>query len=659
MAKRRKTKKGGAFAPLIAFLSKKRPRRRRKTAHSGWPLYIRWGLTAGCWIGVAGFIFLIWCAWDLPGTWHSPAMPSRHAITLLDEEDGIIARFGDLRGDNIRVADLPPYVRETVLATEDRRFYDHFGIDPLGILRAMGVNLLAGEFRQGGSTITQQLAKNLFLTQQKTLRRKAQEAILALWLETQFTKDEILSAYLNRVYFGAGAYGIDAAANVYFNKRAVALDRWETAVLIGLLKAPSRYSPSSNPDQAAQRARVVLSALEDAGYITPEKRDQLARRDLAFVRKQDATGASLYFADWILEQLADYVTILDDDIIVRTTLAPALQKTATERAVAFVAQRGPKEAFAQTAVTVLLPDGAVKAMVGGVNYRQSQFNRATQAKRQPGSAFKPFVYLAAIEGGAEPDDVIEDTPLTQGQYRPENFGRKYHGAVTLADALAFSLNSVAVRLAQRTGISAVIDVARRFGISSDLRPDMSLALGSSEVTPLELTAAYAALANGGFRIEPYAITRIENKQGLIIYQHEAQAFARAASPRDVATLKTMMEGVVERGTARGAFIPNAHIAGKTGTSEGSRDAWFIGFTDDIVGSVWVGNDDNSPMNDVTGGGAAAYLWREVLGDTLARHPLSYHPPRGLKGSNFLDDILNDWTEGRFKGDKSGKTHFNP
>lgn len=662
MAKRRTSKKAGFLSGISAFLKKKTQRRKKrsgKSADTKLGLLFRWGLTAGCWISVAVFFFLIWCAWDLPGTWRAPSLPQRHAITLLDEEDGIIARFGDMRGDNIRVAELPSYVRETVLATEDRRFYEHFGVDPWGIARAMGINIISGQFRQGGSTITQQLAKNLFLTRQKTLTRKVQEALLALWLETRFSKDEILSAYLNRVYFGAGAYGIDAAAQVYFSKRAGQLDPWETAVLIGLLKAPSRYSPSSNPELAAKRAQVVLSALEDAGYITPERRKQLAKRDLSFVRKQDATGSSLYFADWILEQLGDYIAVLDDDIVVKTTLSSPLQKNAAEKTAAFIADRGAKENFSQAAIVVLLPDGQIKAMVGGANYRQSQFNRATQAKRQPGSAFKPFVYLTALEKGVKPDDIIDDAPISEGRYRPENFGRKYHGRVTVADALAFSLNTVAIRLAQMTGLSAIIDTARRLGITSNLRPDLSLALGSSEVTPLELTASYAAIANGGFRIEPYAIAEIMNKSGQTIYHREPPVFAVATSGQNIALLRNMMEGVVERGTGRAAFIQGAGIAGKTGTSEESRDAWFIGFTGNIVGGVWLGNDDSTPMNDVTGGGGAAHLWRDIMGTVIGSNEQpAYHPPKGLKGSSLFD-LFDLWPRGSFKGSSGDKPRFNP
>ncbi len=606
-----------------------------------WPSLIHTGFLAGIWGGIVLFFFLLYCAWDLPGTWKSPVMPEKNAITVLDEKGKVLARFGDIRGENINVAKLPAYVREAVLAIEDRRFYEHAGIDPWGILRAMAANILAGRFVQGGSTVTQQLAKNLFLSRDKTIKRKAQEAILALWLEHEFTKDEILSAYLNRVYFGSGAYGIDAAARIYFGKNASRLTLWETAVVIGLLKAPSRYSPASNPDLAAQRARVVLGAMVDAGYMTETKKAGVVETDLALVPRVDASGMQLYFADWVLEQIGEYVTVLDEDIVVKTTLSSEMQALSSSKISGFVTARGKDGRFGQAAFLAMLPDGAVKAMVGGVDYRQSQFNRTTQARRQPGSAFKPFVYLAALEKGFSADDKMEDRPIDDGKYRPQNFDGKYKGRVTLEQALAHSLNSVAVRLARDTGLAAVINAARRLGVASPLRADLSLALGSSEMTMLELVSGYAAFANGGAAIAPYAIVEIENKNGHVLYRREIPAFDRAADRGDINALVRMMEGVVAFGTGRAAQIPGYGVAGKTGTSEASRDAWFIGFTDDVVAGVWLGNDDNSPMQDVTGGSAAAHLWREVMAPALDKGVIRYRPAWGLKGGG----IFGFWRDG--------------
>ena len=483
----------------------------------------------------------------------------------------------------------------------------------MGILRAMVINLWYGEVRQGGSTLTQQLVKNRFLSADRTFRRKMQELILAFLLEQRYSKAEILAAYLNSVYFGAGSYGVAAAAQEYFGKKPAELSLRESALLAGLLRAPSHYSPKNDPNSAAQRTELVLDAMVDAGFLSSTERKALSEQAPPPRRKPGGAGDGRYFADWVADQVFG---MLGDDkstpqqIVVRTTLDWRLQQNA-ERATQATLEQGRAQQVTQAAVVVLAPDGAVRTMVGGRDYRESQFNRATQALRSPGSSFKPFVYLAALEAGAHPSDIIDDAPVTFGDYAPRNFEDRYAGSTTLAHALAISANSVAVNLINRVRPETVVRLAQRFGITAKLEPNLSLALGTNGVSLLEMTGAYAGIAAGGRAVLPYAILEVRTEDGRILFRHTEAVSPSVARPFAVSDLIEMMQGVIREGTGRAADLGRP-AAAKTGTADDYRDAWFLGFTGQNVAGVWMGNDDNRPMQKVTGGGLPAQLWRTTM-----------------------------------------------
>lgn len=573
---------------------------------------VKWGFVACLWAGIILACVLAYYATELPDITKSAAFERQSAITVLAADGSVLARYGEIKGNSIEFKDIPQNLVNAVLATEDRRFYNHFGVDPLGLVRAMYVNIREGGVVQGGSTITQQLAKNLFLSHERTLKRKIQEAMLAIWLEHQLTKDEILSAYLNRVYLGSGTYGIDAAAELYFDKEPKDMTLRESAMIAGLLKAPSRYSPRRNPTLANERADVVLQAMADAGYITEEQAKGLSNVPPKPPQKPSTANAERYFTDWIVDGLDDLIGTPETDLIVHTTLYSDIQNVAQAAISDTLAKEGGDKKIGQGAAIIMSHDGAVLALVGGRDYNKSQFNRITQAQRQPGSSFKPFVYLTALENGWNPQSTIVDEPITQGRYRPSNFGNEYYGLVNLETALTYSLNTVAVRLTKDLGVDKVIETARRMGIISKLPPDLSMALGTASISPLELAAAYAVIANGGYRVFPYGITKIVDKDGKQYYQRPSKTVTRqVVSTRHIYELQSMMRSVVEKGTGRGA-APGFPAAGKTGTSSDFRDAWFAGFTNKLVGIVWVGNDDNSPMVKVTGGSTPARIWRQIV-----------------------------------------------
>ncbi len=625
MARRRTEPKGttdrkkGA-APRRARRSgpAKAGRRRRL----GWRL-ARWAAIAAIWMLIAGIGIVAYYAYDLPSVDALDRYARPPNVTLVASDGTTLASYGERYGQAVAVDDLPPYVAEAVLATEDRRFYSHFGIDLLGLFRAAIANISAGRIVQGGSTITQQLAKNLFLTPARTLKRKVQEVLLALWLEHRFTKDQILTIYLNRVYLGSGTYGIDAAARRYFGKPARAISLYEAAMLAGLLKAPSRYNPARNPDRARERAERVLASMVEAGYLSAD----VAANARAVETRIAPRGAGLparYFADWVLDRVRGYVGYVDSDLKVYTTLDPDLQRFAQRAVRAALDDAGLRST--EAAVVVLGTDGAVRALVGGRDYRRSQFNRATRALRQPGSAFKPFVYLAGFEAGLRPSDRFEDRPLRFGDWSPRNYGDRYYGTVTLQEALAKSLNSVAVQVADKVGPDAVVRVARRLGITSPLKENLSLALGTSEVTLLELTAAYGVFANGGHGVWPYGIREIQDATGRVLYRRSGSGPGIVVDPEDAARMNAVLAAVVREGTGRAAALTRP-AAGKTGTSQDFRDAWFVGYTADLVAGVWIGNDDGMPMARITGGGLPARLWRTIM--TEAHKGLSPAPLPGL------------------------------
>lgn len=592
--------------------TKRTPAKKKKKRKSIIGRLIKWCFILGIWCAIFAAGFLAWFAKDLPDIAKAANFDRQTSIIVKAADGSTIARFGEQKGENVSVKELPKHLVEAVLATEDRRFYEHAGIDPLGIARAMVVNITKGRMAQGGSTITQQLAKNLFLTNDRNMQRKIQEAMLAIWLEYQLSKDEILSAYLNRVYLGSGVYGVSAASKLYFGKDVREINLREAAILAGLLKAPSRYSPLNNPKLAKERSDVVLTAMVDAGYI--KKKDITALEKLAPSEVRNlATGDSArYFADWVIEGLDDLIGTPEMDIIVETTMDKDIQAQAEKVLSEKIKTYGAEKNFKQGAVLVMRPDGSVLAMVGGHNYAQSQFNRTVQALRSAGSSFKPVVFLTALRQGMSPQDMVLDAPITEGKYRPENFSDKYMGNVTLQDALTHSLNTAAVRTMKNVGVDSVIETAKDLGIISKLEPDLSLALGSSGITMLEMNTAYATIANGGNSVYPYAITSIKTSDGRVLYERKTpHSHYNIINPRDAYNLKTMMQNVIDNGTGRRAKLPFP-AAGKTGTSQESRDAWFVGFTERVVTSVWLGNDDNSPMKDMTGGSVPAEIWHDVM-----------------------------------------------
>jgi penicillin-binding protein 1A len=601
-------------------------RKRGKATESGqrrrrrWPWFLlRWGLVSAIWAAFLGLVFLGWLAYDLPDVSRLGEIRKQPSITLLADDGEVIATYGDLYGATVLLHELPPYLPQAVLATEDRRFYGHFGLDPIGLLRAAYVNLREWRLVQGGSTITQQLAKNVFLTPARTVRRKGQEMLLALWLERNFSKEQILALYLNRVYFGAGTYGVDAAARKFFGKPATRVTPYEAAMLAGLLRAPSAFNPMNSRETAHARAELVLANMVKAGYLTKADAAGIAAGRDASTSYAASGHPGRHFADWVMDQVSGYIGFVDRDLVVVTTLDTRLQRIAETELVRLLEAEGETFAVGQGALVALSPDGAVRAMVGGRDYATSEFNRATQALRQPGSAFKAFVFLAAFEQGMTPDTAMFDGPIKIGSWAPRNYEGSYRGDVTVREAFARSLNSVAVQMSERIGRKHVVEAARRLGITSDLTPGPSIALGASGVSLLELTGAYATFDNGGYGVWPRGIEQIRDRSGAILYQRAGAGPGLLVQPQQVANMQDVLTSVVEWGTGRRARIGRP-AAGKTGTGQDFRDAWFIGFTAELVTGVWLGNDDNSPMKNVTGGGLPAQLWHNFMSAALDGAP---------------------------------------
>jgi penicillin-binding protein 1A len=581
-------------APFVA------PRRRRFRL-------LRYSIIALVWGALAAAVMLLWFARDLPRPEAALDAARRPGLTLEDRSGHVFATFGDLVGEPLRLGDVPRYLPEAAVAVEDRRFWHHYGIDPIGLARAAWTNITAGHVVQGGSTITQQVAKNLFLTNARTFRRKVQELLLTLWLEHTFSKREILEIWLNRVYLGSGAWGIDAASRMYFGVSARRVTLWQAAVLAGLPRAPSRFNPRADPSAAAARARQVLTAMADTGAITAAEA-KTAMGQIAFPPAPPLTAG--WFADWAADQ-AQSLAPPNADAIVRTTLDPKVQAIAESRLIALLDGPGAASGVTQGAVVVLdAATGAVRAMVGGRDYRQSSFNRAVLARRQPGSAFKPFVWLAALEKGVQPDDPVLDAPIRVGNWSPADFERRYLGEISVEEALAQSINTSAVRLLLQAGGPRVVGkVAARLGIADKLPNDASLALGTGEVGLLEITSAYAAFFNGGARIAPFAVEALRAGGAAV---DTARAPPQPAIDPDVAAMMTrMLTAVVTRGTGRAAAVAGHVVAGKTGTTQDYRDAWFIGCIDGTIVGVWLGNDDNRPMKSVQGGGLPARLFHDI------------------------------------------------
>ncbi|MHC2623264.1 penicillin-binding protein 1A [Bradyrhizobium huanghuaihaiense] len=610
-------------------------RRSKSRFGAGLGRLVYWGAVLSLWGVIAVIGVVIYVGAHLPPI-QSLEIPKRPpTIQIVGIDGSMLAQRGEMAGANVALKDLPPYLPKAFIAIEDRRYYSHFGIDPIGILRALVTNVLHRGVSQGGSTLTQQLAKNLFLTQERTMQRKLQEAELAIWLERKHSKDEILELYLNRVYFGSGAYGVEAAAQKYFGKSARNVTVAEAAMLAGLVKSPSRLAPNRNPEGAEARAQIVLTAMADAKFIT-EAQAQATIGHPSYNVKPAGAGTVNYVADWIGEVLDDLVGQIDESIKVETTIDPKLQSVAEAAIIDELAAKSVKFNVSQGALVAMTPDGAVRAMVGGRNYSESQYNRAVTARRQPGSSFKPFVYLTALEQGLTPDTVRQDAPIEVKGWKPENYTHEYFGAVTLTQALAMSLNTVAIRLGLEVGPKNVVRTAHRLGISSKLEPNASIALGTSEVSVVELVGAYAPFANGGFAVAPHVVTRIRTLSGKLLYMRQPDERNQVIDPRNVGMMNAMMRETLISGTAKKAEIPGWPAAGKTGTSQDYRDAWFIGYTANLVTGVWLGNDDNSPTKKATGGGLPVEVWSRFMKTAHEGVPVANLPssPGGWGLSNL-------------------------
>jgi len=639
MAKKKTPAKGGKAAPKGKGGGKKHAARKPKRSFLRRTAY--WLVVLCLWVGIAGagagaYIIMSVSDADLY------KLPEKErGIIVLAENGEVVASRGAFQGDRVLLDELPIYLSQAVIAIEDRRFHDHFGIDIYGLGRAIVTNLQAGRVVQGGSTISQQLAKNLFLKPDRTFERKMQEAVLALWLEYTYSKDEILQLYLNRVYFGGGAYGVESAAERFFDKSARSVTLAEAAVLAGVLKAPSNYAPTRSRKKAEQRAYLVLNAMVEAGFITARE-GQLAVDNPASVAKSPYVPARQYIVDWIAELVPEFAGAQKGNVIVETTINLADQEEAERVVRAQLKAHGKNKRVSQAAVVLMTPTGGIRAMIGGASYARSQYNRAVKARRQPGSAFKPFVYLTALEHGLSPDTVRTDAPFRLGNWRPKNYRNKYYGDVTLRQGLAGSLNSVAARLIVEVGPDEVIKRARRLGIRSPLRNNASIALGTSEVGLIELAGAYAAFANGGLGVLPHIITRITTMEGKVIYQRDGSGVGQVVTERNVHAMNDMLSAVITGGTGKAAALNGHPAAGKSGTSQDFRDAWFVGYTASRVAAVWVGNDDGKSTRDVTGGSLPAAIWHDVMTSAHARLQPAALPGRrdGGEPQNIVD-LLKD------------------
>ncbi|WP_046863718.1 transglycosylase domain-containing protein [Microvirga massiliensis] len=582
------------------------------------------------------------------------------AVTFLDRYGQEIGRRGIRHDDSYQLEDYPDYLVKAALATEDRRFYDHWGIDPIGTFRALTVNARDGGVVQGGSSITQQLAKNLFLTNERSLERKIKEAFLAVWLEFHLTKDEILKLYLDRAYMGGGTHGVVAAAEYYFGKSARDLTLAESAMLAGLFKAPTRYAPHINLPAARARANDVLTNMVEAGFLT-EGQIQTARRNPATPVNRNRESSPDFYLDWAFQQVKRLSAEgkLGDDrvLIVKTPLDSATQRRSEQVLEDMLRQYGRQYDADQGAITVMDVDGAIRAMVGGRDYGQSQFNRAVDALRQPGSSFKPFVYATAltVNPNLRPTSIVRDRPICLGNWCPQNYNRSFSGAMPLVNALARSINSIPVWMSleigggnAKAGRAKIIETARKMGLTHPLTDSTSLPIGAAEVTVIDMTASFAVFANGGFRASPYATWEVRNSTGDVIYRHDRDdPQPRVLEPRVVADMNFMLNKVVEEGTGRRAALDGIRTAGKTGTTNAYRDAWFVGYTGNLAAGVWFGNDDHTSTKNMTGGTLPAMTWKEVM--SFAHQNLEIRPIPGL-GSDGAASVAS--ASGKSSGSNS-------
>ncbi len=589
------------------FSTEKRSKEKKKSLSKLWRflfLFFFWSFI------ILACIIAYW-AYDLPDLSKLQPGSRRPHVTFITVEGRHLSSYGELQDKFYNLEELPSSLINAVLALEDKRFYHHKGIDVVGLARAFWTNLRYRSFRQGGSTLTQQLAKNLFLTPERSLKRKVQELFLALWLEHKFTKKQILSIYLNRVYLGAGTYGVGAAAEKYFKKKPKNLSLFESAVIAGLLKAPSAYSPFTSPEKARKRAETALERMEEEKYITSWQKAQALIEAWAPTYVQDKIEGVRYFTDWVMSQVPELInTQTPQDLVIVTTLDPRLQNLADASTEKALKDNNFNEL--QVALLCMSSDGAVRAMIGGRSYEKSQFNRAVQGIRQPGSLFKMVVYLAALEKGKSPFDLIEDTPIKIGSWKPKNFQWESQGIISIQDSFAFSVNTSAVRLAREIGVSSIQKMAKKLGIQHPVSSNLSIALGTSESNLLEMTTAFAVIANGGFTVAPYGVLEIRTPKGEILYQKEKKNFERVVDEKIVHQMQEMLKEVVRRGTGKKAQVPGVDIAGKTGTTQERQDGWFVGFTPYLVTGVWLGLDEEdasiTKKHRTTGGQLPAYLF---------------------------------------------------
>jgi penicillin-binding protein 1A len=652
-ARRRREKKPRTGESVTAPLPT--PKRRPLLREFGY-LCLSLGF-AGAIAGLA-FAFLVIAPWPEEGAdlWAVNRLP---AIVIEDRNGVEIAARGARYGEAVAVADLPPYLVKAFLATEDRRFYEHGGVDFRGTLRALMANLKSGGRSEGGSTITQQLARNLFLDFEKTYTRKAKEAMLAFWLEGRYTKDEILSLYLNRIYFGAGAYGVESAAKTYFNKSARDVTLAEAAMLAGLPKSPSTLAPTLNPLGAQDRATDVIANLRETGDITEFEAREALKRPARVSSGVDNAGVGWFF-DYVAEQARAIAGPANYDIVVRTTLDQKLQRDAEAAIRSVLTVDAKVDGALQAALIAYDNDGAVRAMVGGRSYLESQFNRATQAKRQPGSAFKPVVYAAGFENGLTPQTRMVDQPINIAGWKPENYDKQYRGSMRISEAVARSINTIAVQVSEKVGRAKVIQMARRLGISSEIPAgEAGIALGGFSASLEELTAAYLPFAEGGLGVRPYAIDEIADGRGKVLYTRSPRAPAPALDKKVAENVTHVLYQVMTSGTGRRANLGNRQAAGKTGTTNDWRDAWFIGYTAQMTAGVWVGNDDFQPMDKVTGGTLPASIWKNFM--IAAHQDLPRKPLAGAYAAvaysesgrllSFYRDILDGFRRVRRDGDE--------
>jgi len=617
----------GPKAPQKRAPKSEKPRRgrERKPLTLGrvvWKAF-SWLFILGIWgvLAVGGIVLYYGLQLPSADTWKVPDRAANIRIVAADGQ--LISNRGKSGGEAVSLRELPYYVPAAFIAIEDRRFREHFGVDLIGMASVALESVKAGGITRGASTITQQVAKNLFLTPDQTLGRKVQEALLAVWLEQTYSKDEILELYLNRMYFGYEKYGIEAASQYYFGKSAKNLSLSEAAILAGSLQAPSRLNPKGNADAVKTRQSLVLAAMAKEGYISPAE-SKAAAIDPGQTVRTKVVGGESYVADWVESLMTTYLGEVTEDVIVHTTINWDLQKEAEFDIKEAVSKYGEKQGFSQAAFVAMDVDGSVRALVGGVDYQTSQFNRAVTGRRQPGSTFKPFVYLAGMEKGYTPDTIAEDAPIDIDGWEPQNSDGKYGGQMTLRQALALSRNTVAALLANDVGPDKVVDAATRMGISSPLQPVPSIALGTQEVSLLELTGAYAPFANGGIGVIPNVITRIETADGKVLYDAIPAGPGRVIEPNIVAEMNDMLHAAVEIGTGKRAQLNGWPMAGKTGTSQKARDALFIGYTARMVAGVWLGNDDDKGTK-LSGGSVPVEIWSQFMAKAHEGVPVAELP----------------------------------